>query len=259
MTPALKLDGVSLGYGSRRLVEDLSLEIPAGRCVALLGRNGAGKSTLLGTLAGIRRPLAGRVLVDGADVFSLPPLARGRRIAYLPQLVRAQIPFTVRDVVLMGRYPHQGPSLFASRRDCETVDRILHDAGLDELASKRCTELSGGELQRVLVASIISQQASVMLLDEPTASLDLVYRSSIMEMIGAIPDVTVVLATHDLNLAAAHSDWIVAIGPGGDVVSGSTAGVLDEDLVRDVFGVDVRLVEVDRPGGGILRQFVVVS
>jgi iron complex transport system ATP-binding protein len=257
---ALLAREITVGYDRHAVIEDLTLAIPSGRCVALLGRNGAGKSTLLRTLAGIQRPMRGRVEHEGRDLATLSPAARGRRVAYLPQQVSPEIPFTVEEVVLMGRYPHSGLSMFAGERDHRIVRGVLERTRLAAFAHKRCTELSGGEFQRVLVASMLAQEARVMLLDEPTASLDLEHRTSIMTTIaGGGGGSTVVVATHDINLAAAHCSWVVALGGGGEVSTGPTREVLDEELVRDIFGVPVRTVEVELAGGATRRQFVVVS
>ncbi len=259
MTAPLALEDATLGYGGQAVLVDATIEIPQARRVALLGRNGSGKSTLLRTLAGIQRPLSGRVTCEGRDITTLDPTVRGRRIAYLPQQVAPEIPFTVFEVVLMGRYPHRGLSLFSSARDREIVVKVLEDTGLTPLGSKRCTELSGGEFQRVLVASILAQQAPIMLLDEPTASLDLHHRSSILSMTGQEGERSVVIATHDLNLAAAHCGWVVALDGRGGFTDGPADEVLTESFVAETFGVQVSAVQVDLPSGGTRRQFVVTS
>ncbi len=260
-TTALALENATIGYPGRIVLESASVAIPAGRRVALVGRNGSGKSTLLKTLAGIQRPISGRVTCSGAGLGSMSPSARGRRIAYLPQQVSPDIPFTVFEVVLMGRYPHSGMGLFSTAADRMIVTEVIEAAGLGPLSGKRCTELSGGEFQRVLVASILAQKATVMLLDEPTASLDLKYRSAILAMLGgdASGDRTVVIATHDLDLAMARSDWAIALDGEGGVQAGPTGEVLTEEFVSRSFGVDARLVEVDLPDGKRSRHFVVVG
>lgn len=259
MSAPLALHEATLGYAGHVVLEKATLEIPASRRVALLGRNGSGKSTLLRALAGIQPPLSGRVTCEGRDIVTLDPTTRGRRIAYLPQQVSPEIPFTVFEVVLMGRFPHRGLSLFSSARDREIVTHVLEETGLTDLASKKCTTLSGGEFQRVLVASILAQQAPIVLLDEPTASLDLHHRSSILSMTGEEGERTVIIATHDINLAAAHCGWVVVLDGQGGFTDGPGAEVLTEAFVARTFGVDVRAVEVDLPSGGTTRQFVVTS
>lgn len=262
MSPtALAAESISIGYAETNVLAETTIEIPRGKCVALLGRNGAGKSTLLRALAGIQPPRAGRITYQGRDIATLGPTARGRRIAYLPQQVSPEIPFTVFEIVLMGRYPHRGLSMFSSGEDRQVVRRVLERTRLQPLADKKCTELSGGEFHRVLVASILAQEAPVMLLDEPTASLDLEHRSSIMKMIGEDEeeDRTVVVATHDLNLASAHCSWVVALMGDGRVRTGPAREVLTESFVAELFGVCVQGVDVELPGGGTRRQFVVMS
>jgi iron complex transport system ATP-binding protein len=259
MSAVLALVDATLGYAGRHVLARASFEIPASRRVALLGRNGAGKSTLLRALAGIQRPLEGRVTCDGRDIEALGPTARGRRIAYLPQQVSPEIPFTVFEVVLMGRYPHRGLSLFSSASDRAIVSKVLDETALAPMADKKCNQLSGGEFQRVLVASILAQEAPIMLLDEPTASLDLHHRSSILSMTGEEGERTVVIATHDINLAAAHCGWVVVLDGRGGFTDGPTDEVLSESFVAETFGIQVRAVTVDLPSGRKRRQFVVVS
>jgi iron complex transport system ATP-binding protein len=258
---ALEARKITIGYPGKKVLAGIDVEIPKGRCVAMLGRNGAGKSTLLRTLAGIHKPLSGSVVVGGREISTLGPTARGRRIAYLPQQVSPEIPFTVFEIVLMGRYPHRGLAMFASANDRKVVRSVIERTKLGDLADKKCTQLSGGEFQRVLVASILAQEAPVMLLDEPTASLDLEHRNSIMKMVGedSTSDRTVVVATHDLNLAAAHCSWVVALDCDGRVDAGPAEQILTEQFIERIFGVQVRTVEVDLPSGGTRRQFVVVS
>jgi len=255
----LALDDATLGYTGRTVLTNATLEIPDSRRVALLGRNGSGKSTLLRTFAGIQQPISGRVTCEGRDIGLIAPPTRGRRIAYLPQQVSPEIPFTVFEVVLMGRYPHRGLSLFSSAEDRRIVSRVIEETGLTDLGQKRCTELSGGEFQRVLVASILAQQAPIMLLDEPTASLDLHHRSSILSMTGEEGERTVVIATHDINLAAAHCGWVVVLDGEGGFTDGPTEEVLTESFVAETFGIEVQAVQVDLPSGGKRRQFVVTS
>lgn len=243
----------------KEILRDMWLSFLPGAKIGVIGPNGSGKSTLLRTLAGIQPPLSGRVTCEGRDIGSLSPTTRGRRIAYLPQQVAPEIPFTVFEVVLMGRFPHRGLSLFSSAADREIVVKVLEETGLTDLGSKKCTELSGGEFQRVLVASILAQQAPIMLLDEPTASLDLHHRSSILSMTGQEGERTVVIATHNLNLAAAHCGWVVVLDGEGGFTDGPTDEVLTESFVSETFGVDVQAVQVDMPSGGKRRQFVVTS
>lgn len=230
------------GYPHRRVLESVSLEVQAGEVLVLLGPNGAGKTTLLRALARLLRPLSGTVLLHEREIWSQTPSAVARQLALMPQSERRDWPLTVEEAVFVGRAPHRGWLLPFSRADRIVVDQALHHAGLWELRTRRITELSGGEWRRVIFARALAQQAQVLLLDEPTAGLDLKYQVEVLGLIrgfAARQGLTVVIALHDLNLAAIYGDRIALLSNGSLAACGRPEEVLTEQQISRAFGVAV--------------------
>jgi iron complex transport system ATP-binding protein len=239
--PIVALESVRFGYGPRLAVDGVSFTARQGEFVGLLGPNGAGKSTLIRLVAGLLAPSAGTVRLAGFDPHAAPRRLVARVCALVPQEPRLDWPFTVRDVVMMGRTAHQGLLAVASRQDLGAVDGALTACDLEHLAGRRVDALSGGERRRVFFARALAQEPRVLLLDEPTAFLDLAHQVAAMEMarLAARGGLCVVAVLHDLNLAAAACDRLVALRDGQVVADGRPAEVLTEARVRDVWGVPV--------------------
>jgi iron complex transport system ATP-binding protein len=235
--------------GSRGAVlRGVSLAVEAHRIVGLLGPNGCGKTTLLRILSGILRPDTGQVLLDGRPVDSLPRRDLARRVAVVPQETHATFEFSVLEIVLMGRYPHLGPFELEGVADLEIAREALDATGTADLEDRRFETLSGGEKQRVVIAGAIAQSGEVMLLDEPTASLDLAYQievAALLRRLNRTRGTTMIVCTHDLNLAAALCDEIVMLRDGRVLAHGATAATLTAANIRAAFGVeaDVRFHE----------------
>ncbi len=235
----LVAEGLSAGYGSRSVLTGVDLAVESGSLVALVGPNGAGKSTLLRCLAGLVRPAAGRILLDGRDLASLDRGAIARRIAVVPQTFDTLFPFTVREVVALGRTARLGPLALARAVDAAAVDRALADLDLACLAGRRVDELSGGERQRAVLAMALAQDGDVLLLDEPTVHLDPAHQRATLDLIRRLTrdrGLAALAVLHDLNLAAALCDRIVVIGDGRIEADGTPLGVLDAMTVARVFG-----------------------
>lgn len=234
---ALELHRVTVRYGERTALDAVDLLVAPGEHVALIGPNGSGKTTLLRALAGIVKPQWGNVRPAGA-------LARdevARRIAFLPQEEHWEFPFPVEEVVACGRYAH-APGLFReSVEDWAAVDTALAAAGVADLRRRRVTELSGGERRRVMLARALAQRAGALLLDEPTSALDLEHRNAVLAAIRTVRG-AVVLATHDLDAAAACASRIVVMAGGKIVAAGEPAEILTERLLREVFHVEARIL-----------------
>ncbi|MFB6121406.1 MAG: ATP-binding cassette domain-containing protein [Halobacteriaceae archaeon] len=223
--------------GDATVLSDVSLSVDSGSFVGVVGPNGAGKTTLVQTMNGTLTPAAGEVRVGGDDVHALPSKAASRRVATLPQNPALDFEFTGREVVEMGRYPHA--PRFGGDPDPDAVDRALELTEATALADRPITSLSGGERQRILVARAVAQDAPVVLLDEPTASLDVNHQ---MRTLGIARDLaaegrTVVAAIHDLDLAARFCDELALLAAGGVVAAGPPAEVLTPDAVERAFGV----------------------
>ena len=245
----LRAENVSFGYrtGHSTLgfeLRDVSLAIPKGSLTALIGPNGGGKTTLLSLLAGVLKPRVGRVLLDGVDIATLTRRQVARRIAVVPQETHPAFDYSAMEMVLMGRHPHLGAFAIEGPEDIELAGKALEATGTAALAARSYMTLSGGEKQRVIVASALAQSSDLLLLDEPTASLDLTYQleiASLLRRLNSERGVTMVLATHDLNLAAAVCTHVVMIRGGSMLAQGAIADVLTVERVRELYGVDAEV------------------
>jgi iron complex transport system ATP-binding protein len=233
------------------VVDDVSLSIDRGSVVAVLGPNGSGKTTLLKLLAGVLRPASGVVRLEGADIAGMSRAAIARRIAVVPQETHPAFEYTVLEMVLMGRYPHLRPFQIEGPGDIRLAQQALAATGTAALESRGFDTISGGEKQRVVVAVALAQAADVLLLDEPTASLDLAYQLEIAALVRRLNrerGVTMVLSTHDLNLAAAVSDRVVLLQGGRTLAMGATADVLTPENIARTFEVEVEVALHARAG-----------
>ena len=227
------------------VVRDISFDVPAGARMGILGPNGSGKTTLLKLLAGVLAPTGGSVTLDGVAMSQLPRRDVAKRIAMVPQNTHPAFDYTVFDLALMGRYPHLGAFEVESQADLAIAHEALATTGTDEFATRLFSTLSGGEQQRVVIASALAQQASLLLLDEPTASLDPGYQLEIADLLRTLHrqrGISLVLSTHDLNLAASVCDTLVLLHHGELVAAGPTADVLTSDAIASLYGIhaDVR-------------------
>lgn len=242
----LHATGLTLNYDRRTVIEQLSLQIPEGRMTMIVGANACGKSTLLRGLSRLLKPAAGTVALDGKDIHTRPAREVARTLGLLPQHPGAPDGITVRDLVGRGRYPHQG--LFRggpAGGDDPAVQRALSATGTLELAGRNVDELSGGQRQRVWIAMALAQETEVLLLDEPTTYLDLAHQVEVLDLITDLNrgrGLTVAIVLHDLNLAARYADHVIAMKNGRIAAQGPARAVITEDLVREVFGLECRVV-----------------
>jgi iron complex transport system ATP-binding protein len=243
--------GVACAYGAGPVLAGFDLVVEPGRLLALLGPNGAGKTTALRALARLHRPTAGRVELDGRDLWRLSPRACARRIAYLPQGEEVAWPLTVEEVALLGRVPHRGWLAPWQGADRGAVSRVLDRLGLAPLAHRPLGTLSGGERRRALLARALVQEADVLLLDEPTAHLDLRHQVDLLELLGELArrqGLGVVASFHDLNQAARHADELVLLAAGRVVARGSARQVLTAEVLGTAYGLQVDVVADPRTG-----------
>jgi iron complex transport system ATP-binding protein len=232
-------------------VQRVSVAVERGAMVGLLGPNGSGKTTLLRVLAGMLVPTEGRVTLDGVGIGTLARRALARRIAVVPQETHLAFDYTVREVALMGRYPHLGPFELEGPRDLAIVRDALAATGTVHLEHRSFATLSGGEKQRVVIASALAQQADILLLDEPTASLDLGYQLEISALVARLNrerGLTVVVATHDLNFAAGLCRSLVLLRGGRVLVAGPTAETLNAAAIRALYDVEANVWFDQRAG-----------
>ncbi|WP_025158643.1 ABC transporter ATP-binding protein [Leifsonia aquatica] len=232
---------LTLSYEGRVVVEGLDLTVPPGRVTAIVGPNACGKSTLLRGLSRLLAPASGSVLLDGADIHSLPTKQVATRLGLLPQTPIAPDGITVADLVSRGRYPHQGWFRRWTAEDDAAVAEAMTATGIVELAERSVDELSGGQRQRVWIAMALAQQTDILLLDEPTTFLDISHQIDVLDLLldlNAARGATVVMVLHDLNLAARYADHLVAMRAGSIVAAGDPSEVVTAELVQDVFGVE---------------------
>jgi iron complex transport system ATP-binding protein len=243
----LRAQGVSVTLGGRRVLHDVTLEANPGEVLALLGPNGAGKSTLLKALAGLL-PYEGRVEIADTDLASLSPRKRAKRISYVPQRTLLRSALSVEEVVALGRYVHGGAFGGTSRSDQDAIDHALETAHADGLRDRIFTQLSVGEQQRVLLARALASDAAILLLDEPTAALDVGEGLAVLRLIRALAarKHTLIVVLHDLADARSTTDRALLLKDGRVVEQGNTADVVSAEPIRAVYGV--KLIENARIG-----------
>ena len=241
----LNAKDLTLRYEQRTVIEQLSAQIPEGKVTMIVGANACGKSTLLRGLSRLLKPSAGSVTLDGKDIHSRPAREVARTLGLLPQHPTAPDGITVRDLVGRGRYPHQGFFRSWSPEDELAVQTALDATETMELADRNVDELSGGQRQRVWIAMALAQETDVLLLDEPTTYLDLAHQVEVLDLVTDLNrknGTTVAIVLHDLNLAARYADHVIALKAGTIVAEGPALQVVTEHLVREVFGLESRVV-----------------
>jgi len=248
---AIRLRGLTLGYGPASappMVEDLDLDVPAGRVTAIIGANGCGKSTLLRGLTRQLAPRTGSIEVLGRDAARVSARDYARTVALLPQHPVAPEGMTVAQLVARGRHPHRGLLGGRAAGDDAAIASALERTDLVELAEREAGTLSGGQRQRAWLALVLAQQTPVVLLDEPTSYLDLSHQVEVLDLVRALPDprgggrATVVAVLHELNLAARSADHIVAMAAGRVVAQGTPGEVIVPEVLAEVFGLDADVV-----------------
>lgn len=240
----LSVEGLSLGYRARPVVEDISLTVRTGELVAVIGPNGSGKSTLLRGIGRLLRPTAGRVLLDGDDIQRLSPRTLAKQLALLPQTPEAGVDLTVEELAWRGRHPHRSILRGASRADHEAVAFALTAADLLDLRGRQLGSLSGGERQRAWIALALAQQPQVLLLDEPTSFLDVRHQVEVMELLRRqnADGLTVVAVLHDLQLAARYADRVVALRDGRVALDGPPREVFTAPELESVFDTPMQVL-----------------
>ena len=237
--PLLEARGVEWVVGEHRILGGVDIEVARGECLVIVGPNGAGKTSLLRLIAGLQKPTAGEVLLEGTSLAALARRKIARRVAYVPQLRPNRIPLTVEQMVLLGRYPHwRRQKIAPTAGDFAVVREALDRVGLGTLAGRRMDRLSGGEQQGVFLAACLAQQAETLVLDEPTTHLDPRHQRDVAALILDLSRETartIVCATHDLNFASLIADRIVGLREGLIAVSGSPAEMLDPLALQRLF------------------------
>jgi iron complex transport system ATP-binding protein len=253
MNSVLHAGDVAFAYDrrGRSVVDGVTLAVPRGTIVGLLGPNGSGKTTLLRLLSGVVTPARGTVTIDGVPIATLSRREMARRVAIVPQETHSTFDFSVLEIVLMGRYPHLGAFELEGKDDVAIARAAMAATGTAAFESRRFATLSGGEKQRVVIASALAQSSEILLLDEPTASLDLGFQFEIATLLARLNrerGVTMVVSTHDLNLAATLCTELALLKAGRVLAYGPTERVLNADSIRTLYGVEADVVKHSRAG-----------
>jgi len=222
-------------------VHGITLAVNRGDVLGILGPNGSGKTTLLRLLAGFLTPASGSVTIGGQPLAAIPRRALARRVAVVPQETHLAFDYSVLEIALMGRYPHLGAFELEGPADIASAQEALAATGTAHLASRSFSTLSGGEKQRVVIASALAQEADILLLDEPTASLDLAYQLDVATLLASLNrsrGLTMVVATHDLNFAASLCRTLLLVREGRVLATGPTPDVLTRERIAALYGVD---------------------
>jgi iron complex transport system ATP-binding protein len=241
----IEVDGVSVAFGDSTVLRDVSLSVEAGSFLALVGPNGAGKTTLLRAVNGLVALTTGSITIDGAAVASLSARELARRVATVPQETHLGFDFDARSIVEMGRTPHRSRLGGSSEGDRDAVERALERTETAALADRPVGDLSGGERQRVLLARALAQETPTLLLDEPTASLDINHQLATLSLVRHLADEgqTAVAAIHDLNLAARFCDRMALLADGELLAVGAPDAVLTSERLADAYGVPTAVTE----------------
>ena len=240
----LEVQNITIGYGSGEVVTDVSFAVGDGEILAIIGANGAGKTTLLRALNGAIPVLKGKVLLDGKSLKTFSRREIARKIAVVAQETETKFPVTVLEFVLAGRFAHGGVFGWETPEDLEFAENALRMCDLENYESRLMNELSGGERQRVVLARALATEAQTLLLDEPTANLDLAHQALMFRLVrkrcGACGSSAVII-THDLNLASAFADKILLLKRGKAIARGRPEEVLSAEILREVFDIGVLL------------------
>jgi iron complex transport system ATP-binding protein len=245
----ITIKDLSFSYGSRKILEDLSLVVGDSEVLSLVGPNGSGKTTMIKCIDRILKPKGSILLNGGRDLQSLSRQEVAKYIGYVPQSTTSVLTTTVFDTILMGRKPHMGWRV--AEEDIDKVVDIMKLLHVEEFALKDFSELSGGQKQRVLIARALAQEPEVLLLDEPTSNLDVKHQLEALDTVRSIvkkTEISAVMAIHDLNLAARYSDSLVMLKKGVVHAVGDPLSLLTRENIRAIFGVEaVVMNDLDRP------------
>ena len=258
MKTAIQIDHLSHAFDARPVLEDVSLAIGGGDFFVVIGPNGSGKTTLMKLICGLLRTGPGRIRVFDRDIRSYSHRSLARRIAYVPQSLEVSFPFTVAEAVLLGRAPHQNVLGLPRAADLEAAGRAMATTGVAHLAGRKLDQLSCGEQQRVSIARALCQEPEILLLDEPTASLDLANQVRLMDLMERLKretGLTVVMVSHDVNLAAMYADRLLLLSNGRVARMGSPAEVLTPRDLEAAYGCRVM---VDESPFGALHRVTLV-
>ena len=251
-------EAISIGYGDKAIVSDLTLEVPDGKITSIIGPNGCGKSTLLKALSRILNVQSGQVVLDGKNLHSTSTKEIAKKIAILPQSPDVADGLTVGELVSYGRYPHQKGFGRLSKKDKEEIEWALNVTGTHDFKYRAINDLSGGQRQRVWIAMALAQKTDIIFLDEPTTYLDISHQLEILELVQELnkeQGCTIIMVLHDINQAIRFSDHLIAMKAGDIVAQGETEQVLTNEILEEVFNIDAELSTDPRTGKPMLVTY----
>ena len=238
----IELDSVSLGYDHRAILHNVNMKAEPGQVLGLVGPNGSGKSTLIKGITRVIELFSGHISIDGRDIKTIKREEMGRLVATVPQGPALPGAFPAFEVVLMGRTPHLGLLRYEGGKDVAIAWQAMEATHTQSFAERRVSELSGGEKQRLIIARALTQQPKAMLLDEPTANLDINHQVEVLNLVKGLcleQSLTVIIALHDLNLAAQYCDWLVMLNGGTVHAEGTPVDILTAPNIKQVYGAEV--------------------
>ena len=242
----IQVKNISKMYGSKKVVDNVSLEIPEGKITSFIGPNGAGKSTVLSIMTRLMKRDSGEVLIDGKEITTWDQKALAKKIGILKQSNNINMRLTIRELVSFGRFPHCGGNLKAE--DEKQVDEAIGYMQLTDLQDRYLDELSGGQRQRAYIAMVIAQNSEYILLDEPLNNLDMKHSAEIMKILRKLVDElgkTVIIVIHDINFASCYSDYIVALKDGKIAKEGSTQEIIQKEVLEEIYEMPFNVQEIN--------------
>lgn len=254
MSHILDISNISLSFRDKLILSNVSLEVSAGEFFVIIGPNGAGKTSLLKVLAGLQKTQKGTVTIKDKNILNYRRRNLSQIMAIVPQHIEVGFPFTVADTVIMGRSPHLGILGMEGENDFHIAEEAMKFTDVSHLTDRKLFQLSGGELQRVIIARAICQQPEIILLDEPTTALDPSHQLKIMDLMEKFRrehGTTIIMVSHDLNLASMYGDRVLLLKSGRVVKTGDPKSVLNKELLEDSYGCRIQIDE--SPLGGVAR------
>jgi iron complex transport system ATP-binding protein len=242
----LGTDNISLNFRNKSILSSVSLEVSGGEFFVIIGPNGAGKTSLLKVLSGLQKAEQGLVTIKGKNISSYTRRNLSQILAIVPQQIEIGFPFTVAETVIMGRTPHLGILGMEGKKDFQIAEEAMNFTEVSHLADRKLFQLSGGELQRVIIARAICQQPEIILLDEPTTALDPAHQLKIMDLMERFRrqhNTTIIMVSHDLNLASMYGDRLLLLKEGRVVKTGDPKTVLNKTLLEESYGCQMMVDE----------------
>ncbi len=239
----IELQHITVGFGDKEILHDVGAGIEPGCITAVMGPNGCGKTTLLRCIGGLLQPSGGQVLIDNKRVQDYTPRALAQKVAFVRQQAQTDFEFSAFETVLMGRNPYQRRLQNESQADWDIVEQCMRQTGTWHLRFAKPGQMSGGELQRVMIARALAQQTPVLLMDEPVSNLDIAHQLDVMRLLRKATEKTILIVIHDLNLALQFCDRLLLLHQGSALYHGPIAAGLTPDNIRTTYGVDSHMAE----------------